>query len=61
VRLPVGAARAAHLHTDQPVRVEVGKGRVIIIPPENVQPTLEHCLERFGPARHTTAVGAEQG
>ena len=66
VRLPVGVARAAHLHADQPVRVEVDNGRVIITPLENVQPTLEQRLERFDPARHggeampTTAVGAEK-
>jgi len=66
VRLPVGVARAAHLHADQPVRVEVDNGRVIITPLENVQPTLEQRLERFDPARHggeampTKAVGAEQ-
>jgi len=65
VRLPVGVARAAHLHADQPVRVEVDNGRVIITPLENVQPTLEQRLERFDPVRHggeampTTAVGAE--
>lgn len=66
VRLPVGVARAAHLHADQPVRVEVDNGRVIITPLENVQPTLEQRLERFDPVRHggevmpTTAVGAEK-
>ena len=65
VRLPVGVARAAHLHADQPVRVEVDNGRVIITPLENVQLTLEQRLERFDPLRHggevmpTTAVGAE--
>jgi len=66
VRLPVGVARAAHLRADQPVRVEVDNGRVIITPLENLQPTLEQRLERFDPVRHggeampTTAIGAEQ-
>jgi antitoxin MazE len=66
VRLPVGVARAAHLHADQPVRVEVENGRVVITPLENQQLTLEQRLERFDPARHggevmdTTAVGAER-
>ena len=66
VRLPVGVARAAHLHADQPVRVEVDNGRVIITPLENEQLTLEQRLARFDPARRggevmdTTAVGAER-
>jgi antitoxin MazE len=66
VRLPVGVARAAHLHADQPVRVEVENGRVVITPLENPQLTLEQRLERFDSARHggevmdTAAVGAER-
>lgn len=66
VRLPVGVARAAQLHADQPVRVEVDNGRVIITPLEHVQLTLEQRLERFDPVRHggevmqTTEVGAER-
>ena len=66
VRLPVGVARAAHLHADQPVRVAVENGRVVITPLENQQLTLEQRLDRFDPARHggevmdTTAVGAER-
>ena len=66
VRLPVGVARAAHLHADQPVRVAVEIGRVVITPLENQPLTLEQRLERFDPARHggevmdTTAVGAER-
>lgn len=67
VRLPVGVARAAQLHADQRVRVEVENGRVIITPLDNEPLTLEQRLERFDPARHggelmstTTAVGAEQ-
>ena len=66
VRLPVGVARAANLHADQPVRVEVDNGRVIITPLENEPLTLEQRLGRFDPSRHggevmhTTAVGAEK-
>ena len=66
VRLPLRVARAAHLHADQPVRIEVQNGRVIITPLDNVQLTLEQRLERFDPERHggeamdTTAVGAER-
>lgn len=66
VRLPVGVARAAHLHADQRVRVEVENGRVIITPLDNEHPTLEQRLERFDPKRHggeameTTPLGAEQ-
>ncbi|MEA3643747.1 MAG: AbrB/MazE/SpoVT family DNA-binding domain-containing protein [Lamprobacter sp.] len=66
VRLPVGIARAANLHADQRVRIEVDNGRVIITPLENQPFTLEQRLERFDPTRHsgevmqTTAVGAEQ-
>lgn len=66
VRLPVGVARAAHLHADQPVRIEVQNGRVIITPLENQPLTLEQRLERFDPERHngevmdTRAIGAER-
>lgn len=66
VRLPVGVARAAHLHADQRVRVEVDNGRVIITPLDTDDTTLEQRLARFDPARHggevmeTMPVGAEQ-
>lgn len=66
VRLPVGVARAAHLHADQRVRVEVDNGRVIITPLDTDDSTLEQRLARFDPARHggevmeTTPIGAEQ-
>lgn len=66
VRLPVGIAREAHLHADQPVRIEVDNGRIIITPLENGRLTLEQRLEQFDAARHggevmdATPVGAEQ-
>ncbi len=66
VRLPAAVARAAHLHADQRVRVEVQQGRVVITPLEDVPLTLEQRLARFDPVRHggeamaTEAVGAER-
>jgi antitoxin MazE len=66
VRLPAAVARAAHLHADQRVRVEVELGRVVITPLQDAPLTLEQRLARFDPARHsgevmaTAHVGAEQ-
>ncbi len=66
VRLPAAVARAAHLHADQRVRVEVEDGRVVITPLQDTPLTLEQRLARFDPARHggealaTAAVGAER-
>lgn len=66
VRLPAAVARAAHLHADQRVRVEVDQGRVVITPIEDAPLTLEQRLARFDPDRHggeamaTTEVGAER-
>lgn len=66
VRLPAAVARAAHLHADQRVRVEVEQGRVVITPIQDAPLTLEQRLARFDPERHggeamtTTEVGAEQ-
>ncbi|MEW6294020.1 MAG: AbrB/MazE/SpoVT family DNA-binding domain-containing protein [Pseudomonadota bacterium] len=66
VRLPAAVARAAHLHADQRVRVQVEQGRVIITPVDEAPPTLAQRLARYDPVRHggeamaTTAVGAEQ-
>ncbi len=66
VRLPVGVARAAHLHADQRVRVEVDNGRVIITPLNTDHATLDQRLARFDPARHggevmeTMPIGAEK-
>ena len=52
VRLPVGVARAAHLHVNQRVRVAVEDGRVIITPVDEQGLTLKQRLARFDPARH---------
>jgi antitoxin MazE len=66
VRLPAAVARAANLHADQRVRVQVDQGRVIITPVDDGALTLEQRLARFDPARHggeamaTAAVGAER-
>lgn len=66
VRLPAAVARAAHLHADQRVRIEVEQGRVVITPIQDAPLTLEQRLARFDPERHggemmtTTEVGAEQ-
>ncbi|MCK0509409.1 AbrB/MazE/SpoVT family DNA-binding domain-containing protein [Aromatoleum anaerobium] len=52
VRLPAAVAREAHLNADQPVRITVEEGRVVITPlPEDVL-TLEQRLARFDPGRH---------
>ena len=66
VRLPAAVAKAAHLHADQRVRVEVEDGRVVITPLQDAPLTLEQRLARFDPARHggevmlATEIGAEQ-
>lgn len=66
VRLPAAVARAAHLHADQRVRVQVEQGRVIITPVDDGTLTLEQRLACFDPERHggeamsTVAVGAER-
>ena len=66
VRLPAAVARAARLHVDQRVRIEVEGGRVVITPLRDEPLSLEQRLARFDPARHggeamaTDAVGAER-
>lgn len=67
VRLPAAVAREAHLQADQRVRVFVEDGRVVIMPVDNAEPTLEQRLARFDPSRHggevmpiTGIVGAER-
>jgi antitoxin MazE len=52
VRLPAAVAKAAHLHADQRVRVEVESGRVIITPEAPPALTLEQRLALYDPARH---------
>jgi antitoxin MazE len=66
VRLPAAVAKAAHLHADQRVRIEVDQGRVIITPMTEVAMTLEQRLACYDPTRHggevmaSEAVGAER-
>lgn len=67
VRLPAAVARAARLHVDQVVRIQVENGRVVIEPVENAPLTLAQRLAMFDPERHggeamTThnTVGAEK-
>ena len=66
VRLPAAVARAANLHVDQRVRVEVEGGRVVITPLRDEPPSLEQRLARFDPSRHggevmaVTRLGAER-
>lgn len=66
VRLPAAVARAAHLHADQRVRVEVEGGRVVITPLTDAPVSLEQRLACYDPARHGgeamagAAVGAER-
>lgn len=52
VRLPAAVARAAKLHADQRVRIEVEGGRVIITPLIDEPLTLKQRLDRFEPERH---------
>ena len=62
----LAVARAARLHVDQRVRIEVEGGRVVITPLRDEPLSLEQRLARFDPARHggeamvTNAVGAER-
>jgi antitoxin MazE len=52
VRLPVAIARAARLHADQRVQVEVEDGRVVITPLAPPAPTLEQRLAAYDANRH---------
>jgi len=52
VRLPQAVAREANLHADQPVRMVVESGRVVIEPLPAAELSLEERLKRFDPARH---------
>lgn len=66
VRLPAGVAKAANLHADQRVRVDVEDGRVIITPEGPAPMTLEQRLALYDPAVHggevmaTEVLGAEK-
>jgi antitoxin MazE len=65
VRLPQAVAREARLSADQPVRVTVEAGRVVIEPLPLVALSLEERLRQFDPLKHggeamaTPPVGAE--
>ena len=52
VRLPAAVAKAAHLRADQPVRLTVEDGRVVITPLSDRQLTLAQRLAQFDPERH---------
>lgn len=52
VRLPVRVARAANLHVNQKVRIEVEDGRVVITPVDNEGLSLEQRLALYDPKRH---------
>ena len=64
VRLPAAVAKAANLRADQPVRLTVEDGRVVITPLHDQSLTLAQRLTRFDPARHGGEVmtaGPSQG
>jgi antitoxin MazE len=52
VRLPAAVARAAHLEADQPVRLVVEDGAVVIRPIVATRLTLEQRLAAYDPSRH---------
>lgn len=56
VRLPSAIAKAADLHVDQAVSIDVEDGRVVITPTEIVRDGLDERLARFDPARHAGEV-----
>ncbi len=60
VRLPAAVAKAANLHADQRVRVEVEDGRVTITPEAPLALSLEQRLAAYDPARHGGEVMAAE-
>ena len=52
VRLPAANAREAQVHVDQPVRLTVVNGQIIITPLQDEPLTLEQRLAQFDPAKH---------
>ena len=52
VRLPAAIAREAQVHVDQPVRLTVVNGQIIITPIQDEPLTLEQRLAQFDPAKH---------
>lgn len=66
VRIPSAVARAARLHANQPVKLTVEHGCVIIAPQSPKPLTLTERLERYDPSVHggeamdTPLMGAEK-
>ena len=52
VRIPSAVARAAQLKANQPVKLTVEHGRVIVTPQSPKPLTLAERLERYDPALH---------
>ncbi len=52
VRIPSAVARAARLKVNQPVKLTVEDGRVVIVPQGAKPLTLSERLERYDPAQH---------
>jgi antitoxin MazE len=52
VRIPSAVARAARLKANQPVKLTVEHGRVIVTPQTPKPLTLAERLERYDPAVH---------
>ena len=52
VRIPSAVARAAQLKANQPVKLTVENGRVIITPQSPKPLTLAERLERYDPVLH---------
>ena len=52
VRIPSAVARAARLKANQPVKLTVEHGRVIVTPQSPRPLTLNERLERYDPALH---------
>lgn len=66
VRLPAAVAKAARLHVDQRVRIEVKDGRVIITPEAPASLSLAQRIAAYDPERHggeampSSRLGAEK-
>jgi len=52
VRIPSAVARAARLKANQPVKLTVERGRVIVTPQTPGPLTLAERLDRYDPALH---------
>lgn len=66
VRLPAAIVREAHVRANQPVRLTVESGRIIVSPVLEESLTLKQRLAQFDPNRHsgeamvTERLGAEK-